>query len=105
MVQVRQILPQSDDQRARAYEVMKEARRKLYAILAEDDESCPTVLSHPLRRVSCLPAAASAAPWRMSRSLATIASIELTPISLGWKDARHRRGRPIPRLRAAAGMR
>ena len=29
----------TDDQRARAYEVMKEARRKLYAILAEDDAS------------------------------------------------------------------
>ena len=24
----------------------------------------------------------------------TLRSIELTPISLGWKDARHRRGRP-----------
>jgi len=29
----------------------------------------------------------------------TLGSIELTPISLGWKDARHRRGRP----RLAAG--
>jgi poly-gamma-glutamate synthesis protein (capsule biosynthesis protein) len=29
----------------------------------------------------------------------TLRSIELTPISLGWKDARHRRGRP--RLAAA----
>ena len=24
----------------------------------------------------------------------TLRSIELTPISLGWKEARHRRGRP-----------
>ena len=24
----------------------------------------------------------------------TLRGIELTPISLGWKDARHRRGRP-----------
>jgi poly-gamma-glutamate synthesis protein (capsule biosynthesis protein) len=30
----------------------------------------------------------------------TLRSIELTPISLGWKDARHRRGRP--RLAGAA---
>ena len=31
----------------------------------------------------------------------TLRSIELTPISLGWKDARHRRGRP--RLAEMAG--
>ena len=28
------------------------------------------------------------------RAAALLRSIELTPISLGWKDARHRRGRP-----------
>jgi poly-gamma-glutamate synthesis protein (capsule biosynthesis protein) len=29
-----------------------------------------------------------------SKGRLTLRSIELTPISLGWKDARHRRGRP-----------
>ena len=29
-----------------------------------------------------------------SKGQLTLRSIELTPISLGWKDARHRRGRP-----------